>query len=261
MLEEAPPAPVAEGARPGPQLLVLSAATASALARRKEDLDRHLAARPDLPLADVAWTLQAGRRALAHRLAMVRDEAGEAADAGRRAELAALGERWVAGEEVDWRALHAGEARSRVPLPVYPLESRRCWHDQVAGGKEEAAAAEPLPLSAPSGIPTEIPPGTARERLLCEIWREVLGVPEVGLHDDFFELGGDSVLGTLIAGRARAHGLVISADHLFVYPTVARLATAAVEVEIEAAPVPAFDLDPAAVERLARRRGKRSAGP
>ena len=165
-------------------------------------------------------------------------------------ELAALGERWVAGEEVDWRVLHAGEARSRVPLPVYPLESRRCWHDQVAGGKAEEAVAEPLPLPLPSG--------TARERLLCEIWREVLGVPEVGLHDDFFELGGDSILGTLIASRARVHGLVISADHLFAYPTVARLATAAVEVEVEAAPAPVFDLDPAAVERLAR---KRRAGP
>ncbi|MFL6290869.1 MAG: type I polyketide synthase [Thermoanaerobaculia bacterium] len=67
VLEEAPaPEPADEPSRPA-QLLVLSARTPSALAAASARLEEHLNAHPELSLADVAWTLQVGRKAFEHR--------------------------------------------------------------------------------------------------------------------------------------------------------------------------------------------------
>jgi len=76
VLEQAPPLPATSAGRPR-QLLVLSAKTANALRRQTALLAEHLAATKDT-LADIAWTLQAGRRAFPHRLAFA---AADAADA------------------------------------------------------------------------------------------------------------------------------------------------------------------------------------
>jgi acyl transferase domain-containing protein/thioesterase domain-containing protein len=67
ILEEPPaPAPASTAGRPG-QLLVLSARSESALDAATLNLARHLRQHPDVGLADVAWTLQVGRKAFAHR--------------------------------------------------------------------------------------------------------------------------------------------------------------------------------------------------
>ena len=70
VLEEAPPAPPAEAGR-GVHLLALSAKTEAALGQMALRLASHLRAHPEADLADVAWTLQVGRRALGHRWAAV----------------------------------------------------------------------------------------------------------------------------------------------------------------------------------------------
>jgi acyl carrier protein len=59
---------------------------------------------------------------------------------------------------------------------------------------------------------------------LCAIFAEVLGVPAIGLDDDFFELGGQSLHAMLIAGRVKTEfGVAISLMDLFDHPTVGRL--------------------------------------
>jgi acyl transferase domain-containing protein len=298
VLEEAPPPPSPEPSRSS-QLLVLSAASERALAARAAAVADHLARRPDLSLADIAWTLQTGRRALPFRRAVVCADLSQAATVeaveGRVASvppevlqsparldvgpagleigsegllleirpgcsgvegslwqgmLADLGRLWVSGVEVDWPALHAGEKRSRVRLPTYPLEGPRCW----LSSQEKAEL--PLP-DAPPAPPAAGLPLKERERLLCEIWQEVLGIAEVGVGDHFLELGGDSILGALVASRARAAGLAITPEHLFLHPTVTQLAAAAGTVERkEAGTVMAstFAPDPAAVKRLLAKR-------
>jgi NAD(P)-dependent dehydrogenase (short-subunit alcohol dehydrogenase family)/acyl carrier protein len=70
VLEEAPERPASDPPR-GPQLLVLSAKTASALATAAGNLARHLRAHPEINLADVAYTLQLGRAAFNHRRFLV----------------------------------------------------------------------------------------------------------------------------------------------------------------------------------------------
>lgn len=49
-----------------------------------------------------------------------------------------------------------------------------------------------------------VAPRTPTEKLLCGIWAEVLGVPRVGIYDNFFDLGGHSLTAIQIAGRLHA---------------------------------------------------------
>jgi amino acid adenylation domain-containing protein len=70
ILEEAPPS-TRTSSRRGTQLLIVSARTETALREAAANLARHLEQTPDSDLGDVAWTLQAGRQAFAHRAALV----------------------------------------------------------------------------------------------------------------------------------------------------------------------------------------------
>ncbi|HTQ07991.1 MAG TPA: SDR family NAD(P)-dependent oxidoreductase [Polyangiaceae bacterium] len=79
VLEQAPAAPPPEPARSA-ELLVLSARSSAALERSTARLAAHLRAHPDVALADVAFTLGVGRRALAHRRAVVARDALHAAE-------------------------------------------------------------------------------------------------------------------------------------------------------------------------------------
>jgi thioesterase domain-containing protein/acyl carrier protein len=64
------------------------------------------------------------------------------------------------------------------------------------------------------------------ERRIAEIWSEVLGVERVGIHDDFFTVGGNSLLSTQAVSRIRkAFGVELPLRELFQEPTVAGLAT------------------------------------
>ncbi len=101
VMQEAPPTSVSDAAD-GPQVLVLSARTPVALGRMAQHLADHLDAHADANLADVAWTLAAGRKAFAHRIAVAADDAHRAAAQLRSPETAAAIARG--------RPAHAGDA-------------------------------------------------------------------------------------------------------------------------------------------------------
>ena len=68
------------------------------------------------------------------------------------------------------------------------------------------------------------------ERALAEIWQSMLGIEKVGIHDDFLELGGNSLLGIQIASRVRADfEIELSAATFYKSPTVALLAQSILE--------------------------------
>ncbi|MFF5289525.1 non-ribosomal peptide synthetase [Paractinoplanes globisporus] len=67
-----------------------------------------------------------------------------------------------------------------------------------------------------------------REQQLCDLFADVLGLPAVGADDDFFALGGDSIVSIQLVSRARAAGLGISPRDVFRHKTPAALAVAAV---------------------------------
>ncbi|MGH9760645.1 MAG: condensation domain-containing protein, partial [Blastocatellia bacterium] len=70
-------------------------------------------------------------------------------------------------------------------------------------------------------------PRTSSEKMLAKIWEEALGVERVGINDNYFELGGDSIISIQIVSKARESGLQITPKDIFEHPTVSRLAQAA----------------------------------
>ncbi len=74
-------------------------------------------------------------------------------------------------------------------------------------------------------------PRNPREALLAEIWASVLGLERVGVHANFFALGGDSIGNIQICSRARQRSLRVEPAQVFRHPTVASLARVAVAEE------------------------------
>ena len=62
------------------------------------------------------------------------------------------------------------------------------------------------------------------EQQLTTIWRQALGLERIGVHDNFFALGGDSIIAIQMAGKARQFGLVVAPQQLFQHQTIAELA-------------------------------------
>jgi aryl carrier-like protein len=84
-------------------------------------------------------------------------------------------------------------------------------------------------LPAPGGAdpaqrPAFVPPFTPIEQKLSELWGEVLRRERVGVHDHFFELGGDSILSMRLAIKARQAGIGITPRQIFQNPTLGGLA-------------------------------------
>src|SRR5439155_13942464 len=84
-----------------------------------------------------------------------------------------------------------------------------------------------LPAPDPSALAAVgyVAPRTDAERVLAGIWAEVLGVAQVGVEDNFFELGGDSILSIQVVSRARQAGLGLTSKDIFLYQSIAELAT------------------------------------
>ncbi|HYG62208.1 MAG TPA: condensation domain-containing protein, partial [Thermoanaerobaculia bacterium] len=80
-------------------------------------------------------------------------------------------------------------------------------------------------------------PRSPAEEALARIWAEVLRVERVGVNDDFFELGGDSILSIQVVARAAEAGLQVTPRQVFEHPTVAALAAVAVATGGEAGTV------------------------
>lgn len=65
--------------------------------------------------------------------------------------------------------------------------------------------------------------GNELEQKLCDIWQQVLGIDKVGIRDNFFVLGGDSILAIQVVSRAKTQGILFTVKELFQYQTIAEL--------------------------------------
>nr|BFE58931.1 hypothetical protein GCM10020063_034570 [Dactylosporangium thailandense] len=112
-------------------------------------------------------------------------------------------------------------------------------------GKVDRSALPPVAVAAGEGRA----PDSDGERLVADVWQEVLGVTGIRADDDFFDLGGHSLLAVRVAGRLRAGvGVEVPLRTIFRETTVAALAAAVEDLllaEIDA-------LDDAEVQRLLR---------
>ncbi|MBW8875034.1 MAG: amino acid adenylation domain-containing protein, partial [Acidobacteria bacterium] len=106
----------------------------------------------------------------------------------------------------------------------------------TANGKLDRQA-----LPAPGGARPELgeeyrAPRTAVERALAEVWSQVLGLDRVGVEDNFFTLGGDSILSLRVLALAGERGIALSLPDLFRHQTVGELAAVAASAASVASP-------------------------
>jgi amino acid adenylation domain-containing protein/non-ribosomal peptide synthase protein (TIGR01720 family) len=142
------------------------------------------------------------------------------------------------GADLAAGALHESLRRA---LPSYMLPSAIVLLDALPltpGGKvDRRALPDPAPVRSAAGAGE--PAGDPVEELLAGIWAEVLGLDQVGRHDDFFALGGHSLLATKVVSRIRRllPGVELPLRELFAAPTVAELARS-VRTDRGGAPAP-----------------------
>ncbi|WP_158839338.1 non-ribosomal peptide synthase/polyketide synthase [Saccharothrix deserti] len=101
-----------------------------------------------------------------------------------------------------------------VPVEALPISPN---------GKVDRARLPEPDFSAPAGA-GYVAPGGPVEEALAAVWADVLGVPRVGVEDNFFALGGDSILSMQVVARARQAGYRFATRDLFVHQTIASLA-------------------------------------
>ncbi len=109
-----------------------------------------------------------------------------------------------------------------VPTVFCPLEAMPL----TANGKLDQRAL-PAPEWRASSSRPFVAPSTVVEETIAEIWGEALGLDQVGATEDFFAIGGDSILSIQVVSRCKRAGLQLRPSDLFLQPTVAGLAALA----------------------------------
>ncbi|WP_163856832.1 non-ribosomal peptide synthetase/type I polyketide synthase [Paenibacillus elgii] len=170
----------------------------------------------------------------------------------RRQWLESVAELWSGGQSIAWKALHGSRVRNRVELPTYPFERQRYWIEPrltafssgaassrhaLHGAVEEVATAGAVKTESAAEAVEQLyprpqlatpykPPENALEERLAGIWQKLLGVEQIGTLDDFFDLGGHSLLIVQMAAEVKQSlGVDIQSPRFFEHPCVAHLAS------------------------------------
>lgn len=182
----------------------------------------------DAEVRDAAVTVAAAGTEAARLVAHVVPAAG--------ADRAGLGERL--------------RARLSTRLPAHMIPARFVLHEALpalSSGKRDLNRLRALAESDAAPDATERrfdAPRDPVEETVAALWARVLDLPRVGIHENFFEIGGHSLLLTQVGlGIAEAFGVEVPLRRLYNLPTVAAMAEAVVEAELARH-------DPAEVERL-----------
>jgi amino acid adenylation domain-containing protein len=140
-----------------------------------------------------------------------------------------------------------------VSLPALPLSDN---------GKVDRTALSKLEIATKRGSATTNVPGSETERILTQLWERLLNIPTIGLDDNFFDLGGDSLLLVSVhSNLQRALQTKIPVTDLFEFPTIRKLAR-----HLSQAKTNSGDFSDAKEraqrqrEMFARSRGRRSGG-
>lgn len=115
-------------------------------------------------------------------------------------------------------------------LPDYMIPTAFVWLKALPltpNGKVDRWALPAPDFTKPELEATFAAPRTPVEEVLTELWTNILGLEQVGIHDNFFQLGGDSILSMQLIAKANQSGIKLTPKQIFQYQTVAELATVA----------------------------------
>jgi len=166
--------------------------------------------------------------------------------------LGTLGKVWLAGVQVDWQGIYSGKNYRRVPLPTYPFERQRYWierptYEPAVRSQHKLLDRQDLPQAFATTQSTQrerasdgeaikaraslrnvyVAPANDTEQTISRIWWELLGLENLGVHDSFLEVGGDSLLAVQMLTRLRqVFEIELPLHVIFERPTVAAIAEA-----------------------------------
>jgi amino acid adenylation domain-containing protein/non-ribosomal peptide synthase protein (TIGR01720 family) len=130
------------------------------------------------------------------------------------------------GETASETKLDTTELREylSLTLPDYMIPSYFVQMEKIPltpnGKVDHKALPEPELGLSPQGY---VPPGNEVEEKLAATWQEVLGVRRIGINDNFFQVGGDSIKAIQVSARLKKYGLEIKISDLFLHPTIKEL--------------------------------------
>jgi len=116
--------------------------------------------------------------------------------------------------------------QAQLPAYMVPTLVRLKTLPLLPNGKLDRQAL-PDPETVQSNTPAYVPPCTPVEAALAEIWAKLLNLSQVGIHDNFFALGGDSILSIQMIARAHQIGVRLTPKQIYQHQTIAELATVA----------------------------------
>ncbi len=154
-----------------------------------------------------------------------------------------LGMIWLNGVDFDWETFYTGERRARLSLPTYSFErqlypvalnllgmakfddftnlpaGKKVLHEEVGEIEEEGLSRG---YSRSSLLSNEyVAPRSHTERIMAEVWKDFFGFEQLGINDDFFELGGDSLkAGSLVGRILKEFNVLVPLVEVFNNPTI-----------------------------------------
>lgn len=144
--------------------------------------------------------------------------------------LGRLGKYWENGLHVNWRQFNHGNKARRIHLPSAPFDPQSYWLNGVnlLGGTFQ----QPVKFNTEIAGMTErvltnpyVEPQSSTEMALQDIWSELLGYRQIGIRDNFFEMGGHSLLAMQILTRVReSMNINLPATVVFQKPTIEEMA-------------------------------------
>ncbi|MFL6332078.1 MAG: amino acid adenylation domain-containing protein [Pyrinomonadaceae bacterium] len=150
------------------------------------------------------------------------------------------GETRLVGYVLTRREVSGAELREyvRERLPEYMVPSALVVLDEFplnTSGKVNRKALPAPEHARDEAADSFVAPRDETEELLAGIWSQVLGIERVGVHDNFLELGGDSILSIQITARATQAGLRLTTKQIFEHQTIAELAAVAGDARVVSA--------------------------
>lgn len=128
IIQEAP-LPLPTDPEKPPYIFLFSGKTKEALIDQENRIKAFLKTHPEVNLSDVAYTLQVGRDHFQYRSVLIgntRDELLEATPTRKIDQQKEL-EKWLAGENVEWKKIYSNQSRQIIHLPTYPFQRERYW--------------------------------------------------------------------------------------------------------------------------------------
>jgi len=168
---------------------------------------------------------------------------------GDRHQLGNLCKLYIEGAKINWDAIYSEDGLFKVSVPVYPFEKNRCWLDEKEfeittsdfGGfynglqdesqfdaaaciieyamQKETDKSNVVLIGRADGNYTQV------EKTVAQAWAEVLGMTEIGIYDNYFEIGGDSISAVRIVNRLNGtNDYNIGVQNIFQYLNISSLA-------------------------------------